>query len=265
MKRLHLIATAVLAGSLGLPAVVQAQVGIAGSGASNYGIFGGGTNTGAFGRSSGFGQSQSGGFSGASSSSFGRSALGAGASPTLSPYLNMLRPGSAAVNYYALVRPQVRQDAINTQTTTTMQQTDRQLADQQQRLRQEVDQTLANADLSSGDQKAGTAGQAKPRRRVNDEADADFHDWASDFRQSSQSGAKSARDSRQTEANLRRAKELKALEDELASDGSTTAAPASQTAGARQNNAPSSLSSYRSPNHYFPTPGVAANRLGTPR
>ncbi|HEV8063034.1 MAG TPA: hypothetical protein VGP68_24350, partial [Gemmataceae bacterium] len=194
-------------------------------------------------------------------------AVGVGSSPTLSPYLNMLRPGSAAVNYYALVRPQVRQDAINTQNTTSLQQTDRQLVEQQQRLRQEFDQNLANLDLLPGSQKPGTGGQATPRRRVNDDADADFHDWASDFKQSSPSGSKMARDSKQTEANLRRAKELKALEDELAgtSDSSTNATPATQTTTSRPASAPGSLSSLRSANHYFPTQGVTTNRLGAPR
>jgi hypothetical protein len=36
-------------------------------------------------------------------------------SPTLSPYLNLLRPQGALPNYYALVRPIQRQEAFNQQ------------------------------------------------------------------------------------------------------------------------------------------------------
>src|SRR5262245_10941358 len=35
-----------------------------------------------------------------------RTQFGRGSSPTYSPYLNLLRPGNTAINYYGLVRPE---------------------------------------------------------------------------------------------------------------------------------------------------------------
>src|SRR4051794_8692085 len=109
MKYSRLLAMSALAGSLALPASVLAQ------GSSNYGIFGNGAsqNTGfssagfgnsSFGRS-GFGQGQPGmpGQQGVGGGigAIGRSpSVGVGSGNAVSPYLNLLRPGSsAAVNY----------------------------------------------------------------------------------------------------------------------------------------------------------------------
>jgi hypothetical protein len=215
-KYSHLFVTAVLAGSLSLPAAVQAQVNSGGT--TNYGIFGGGTNTGAGfsrGSSSGFGQSQSGGFGqqglgGGASAAFGRSAaLGVGSSSTVSPYLNMLRGGNPALNYIALVRPQVRQDQLNGQAALSFQQTNQALSEQQQRIRQDLDPNLANADVPQSYRKVDPNAQTN-RRRANANDDADFHDWASSYKdQDGLNGAKSSQDSRQRATSLRQAKELR--------------------------------------------------------
>ncbi len=50
--------------------------------------------------------------------------------PTLSPYLNLLRPQGALPNYYALVRPMQRQQAFDRQTSVFQ----RQQAEQVERL-----------------------------------------------------------------------------------------------------------------------------------
>jgi hypothetical protein len=276
MKYSSLLVTAALAGSLGLPVAVQAQVSNGGS--SNYGIFGGGTNNGSgsgFGRSSGFGPNQSSGFGqqsfgGSTAGGFGRSAaIGVGSSPTLSPYLNLLRPGSTAVNYYSGVRPQIHQDLVNTQNANSIQQTDRFLIDQQQRLRQTQDPNLANENSPlQGNRVAEPAVQTAQRRRVNDPADADFHDWASDFKgQTTQGDARTSMDSRQRAANLRRAAELKALEKELEgnADSSTNPTPPAQTSGQQPNNVLINPNLLRPANHYYPTPGVTTSRVLGPR
>jgi hypothetical protein len=278
MKYSRFLATAVLAGCFSIPAIAQAQFNNGGSGSSNYGIFGNGAglNGGgsSFGRSSGFGQNQFGSFGqqsfgGSSPGSFGRSgAVGVGSSSVLSPYLNMLRPGDAAVNYYALVRPQIRQQQINVQNATSLQQTDRWISDQQQRMRQGLDTSPSNPDVLPSPRKAEAAGQAEPRRRANDDADADFHDWSKSFKDKDPQGdAKPATDSRQRATALRQAKELKALEDELSgkSEGTADGVQQPRTQGVQPNYVPASFSPIRPVNHYYPTQGATANRMGGPR
>jgi hypothetical protein len=268
MRYSQFLMTAALAGCLGLPAAAHAQYG----GGSNYGIFGGGTTgagafggtrSGGFGQSSGFGQQQ--GFSG----SLGRSpALGGGSSSVISPYLNLLRPGDAAVNYYALVRPQIRQDALNTQYSTYQQQTDRTLLEQQQRLRQQAaaEANLANIELPTPTN-LRNAPNAEGRRPAGDGTNAELRDWANRYRDlDGQSDSKSGGDSlqgRQRAASLRQARELKALEAELAGSADSsqnTSSAASQSQPAQPYRAPMSGNQFRSPNHYFATQATAPSR-----
>ena len=271
MRYSQFLMTAALAGCLGLPTAAHAQNG----GASNYGIFGGGTTgASAFGgsRSGGFGQSQ--GFGGQQqgfSGSLGRSpALGGGSSSVISPYLNLLRPGDAAINYYALVRPQIRQDALNTQYSTYQQQTDRTLLEQQQRLRQQAaaEANLANIDLPTPTPTTPrSAPNAEARRPASDSTSAELRDWANSYKdQDSQSDLKSSNSlqSRQRAASLRQAQELKALEAELAGSAAETSQNASNAASSSQPGqpyrAPVSGNQFRSPNHYFATQATAPSR-----
>lgn len=278
MRYSHFLITAALAGFLGLPAAAHAQYG----GTSNYGIFGGGTTgAGAFGgsRSSGFGQSQ--GFGqgigqGFGGSSLGRSpALSGGSGSVISPYLNLLRPGDTAINYYALVRPQIRQDALNTQYSTYQQQTDRMLLEQQQRLRQQAaaEANLANLELGPTTNPAPTANprnaaNAEARRPVSDSTDAELRDWASRYRDpdgQSEPRPTNSLQSRQRSASLRQARELKALEAELAgsavdSNNQNSATASSQSQPPQPSRAAVIGNQFRSPNHYFTTQGATPNR-----
>lgn len=266
MNHSRLLMAAAFASFLGLPVAVNAQV--TNGGSSNYGIFGGGTSQGG----SGFGGSSSGqqGFGNAAMGSFGRSSTTAIGSPSISPYLNLTRPGNTAVNYYALVRPQVRQDAINTQVGTTIQQTDRLLNSQQQAIRQ--DPYAANNDLStnalpSNYRKPEPAAPAAQRRRGSDDADAGFNDWASGKDLGLTGEVRTAEDARQRAAALRRAKELKALEDELSgnADSTTSATPPARTAAAQPTYPPGFAAPLKPANHYFPqATGTLVNRSSNP-
>jgi len=264
MKSSRLLAAATLASCLSLPAVATAQFGSP-AGSSGYGIFGGGTAgaSSSFGRSSGIGQ---GGFGGSSQSfggaaaagGMGRSAVGIGAGTTVSPYLNMLRPGNAAVNYYSLVRPQVQQNAINTQYANNFQQTDRLLLEQQQQVRQTLDPSLANMDLQSAARRIDPAAQAAAQRRATDTgADPEIRDW------SGKADTGTSKDAKQREASARQARELKALEAELAANADSSKASTGQGTGAPPDRIPGTPYGYRPANHYFPTQGT--NRLGGSR
>jgi len=281
MKHSRLLVAAALASSLGLPVGASAQVNNGGlAGSSNYGIFGGGTS-----QNGGFsGSSQGGGFSGSrfgqqglgspTAGTFGRSTSPLG-SPTVSPYLNLLQPGtSPAVSYYALVRPQVRQDTINSQVGTSIQQTDRILNTQQQIARPAFDPYAANTELATNalpqnNRKAEDAAPAAPRRRASDDVGAGFNDWASGSRDSGfTADVRTPEDAKQRAAAIRRARELKALEDELSGNsdsGANTTQPA--RTGAAQPTAPlGAVNQARPANHYFPQPtGTLATRTGTPR
>ena len=263
MKSSRLLAAAALASCLSLPAVATAQYGSP-AGSSGYGIFGGGTSgaSSSFGRSSGFSQ---GGFSGSSQQGFGagssagglgRSAVGVGAGATVSPYLNLLRPGNAAVNYYALVRPQVQQNTLNNQYSTNFQQTDRMLLEQQQQVRQGLDPNLSNLDLQAGNRPAAPV---DPRRRTADTAaDPEVRDWANS---KGQNDPVTSKDARQREASARQAKELKALEAELAANADSSKAATGQGTGAPPDRIPGTPYGFRPANHYFPSQGTP-NRLG---
>ncbi len=266
MKCSRLLAAATLASCLSLPAAARAQFANGPAGSSGYGIFGGGTAgaSGSFGRTSGFSQggfggSSSQGLGGAAAGGAGRSAVGIGAGTTVSPYLNMLRPGNAAVNYYSLVRPQVQQNAINTQSAMNFQQTDRLLLDQQQQARQGLDPALANMDLTPGARRADPVAQADARRRaVDNVADPELRDFSGKKAQDTTGST----DSRQRDLNSRQARELKALEAELAANSdSSKAAATGQGTGAPPDRIPGTPYGFRPANHYFPTQGTT-NRLG---
>jgi hypothetical protein len=267
MKYSRLLATASLAGCFSLPAIAQAQSSFGGS--SNYGIFGGGTMDGAygggafgnsFGRGTGFGQRGFGG--GSSFGSMGRQGplgigMGNGSGSTLSPYLNLLRPGNAAINYYALVRPQFRQEAINTQYSTNFQQIDRLLSEH--RLLQETEATPPNVDLLPAPRKIAPESQSNARRQASDTADTELREWANGYGEpNSPNDAKSIKDStqrRRRTVTARQAQELKALEDELAGSSSSSrdVGQTSQSPSSQPNTMPASTGSGRNPNHYFPT------------
>jgi len=257
MKYSRLLATAALAACLGVPAVASAQFNNGVAGSSGYGIFGGGTNgaSGSFGRggamsAGGFGQGLG------TAGGIGRtSAVGVGSGATVSPYLNMLRPGNAAVNYISLVRPQLQQNAINTQNSNNFQQfqqTDRLLLEQQQ-ARQTFDPTLANADL--GSRRPEPVAQSEARRRASEPAESDLRDWSNNTR----SQDPQTKDARKREASLRQQQELKALEKELAASADTN--KQATGTGAPADRIPGTPYGYRPINHYFPTQG-GTNRLG---
>jgi len=203
MKYSRLLLIATLVSSLGLPAAVRAQFNNGGASGSNYGIFGGGTSTSRASSGSGFGSS-SGRSAGSGQSSFGQSSLGGfsqgaggaslgassgpsslGSSRTVSPYLNLRGSGSnAAVNYFGVVRPQIQQDAMNSQISRSMQQNSNslqqsnlKLGEQQEQMRQMFELNSANADISIGSQNIERAAQPGPRRRAADDAN-DYRSWA---------------------------------------------------------------------------------------
>src|SRR5262249_37592860 len=123
------------------------------------------------------------------------------------------------------------------------------------------------------------AAQPEARRRTAsspaNNQDADFHDWASDFKGSS-TDTKTGLDSRQREAKLRQAKELKELEKELLGETATSVnaetqaqaqapAPQAQARRASPFPGPVGLSPARTANHYFPSQGGTSNRMGGQR
>jgi hypothetical protein len=265
MKHSRLLMAVALASSFGLPIAVQAQVT---NGSASYGIFGGGTPQGG----GGFGVSSSGqqGLGTGAVGSFGRSSTSALTPPTLSPYLNLARTGNAAVNYYALVRPQVQQNAFNTQVGTSIQQTDRLLYSQHQTARPAYDpygaNELAPNALPSNSRTPEPAAPAAQRRRASDDADAGPKDWASGAKDSGFTGdVGTGEDARQRAASLRRAKELKALEDELSGNADSSTTPPARTAGAQPTYPPGLAAMLRPANHYFPqATGMQANHTNSP-
>ena len=141
------------------------------------------------------------------------------------------------------------------------------LLEQQQRLHQQAaaEANLANIELPTPPNPRN-APNAQGRRPASDSSSAEFRDWANRYRDlDGQSDSKSGGDSlqsRQRAASLRQARELKALEAELAGSAADTSqnassAPQSQPA---QPPAPQSSNQFRSPNHYFATQGSATSR-----
>jgi hypothetical protein len=259
MKNSRLLATAALAACLGVPAIANAQFNNGAPGSSGYGIFGGGTNgvSGQFGRGS-FSQGSFGQGLGTAGGIGRTSAVGLGASPTVSPYLNLLRPGNAAVNYMSLVRPQIQQNAINTQYNNNFQQTDRLLLEQQRQTRQMIDPGLANADFQTDSRRPVPVAQSQARPRTAEPADSELRDWANPTK-SPDAGSGNSREARRREANLRQQQELKALEKELAASADNS--KAAGNTGAPPDRVPGTPYGYRPINHYFPSQG-GVNRLG---
>src|SRR5262249_29004663 len=160
---------------------------------------------------------------------------------------------------------QIRQDALNIQSASNQQQTDRLLLEQQMRLRQQAadEANLANLELSSAPNPAPTANSrnasnSQARRPVSDSTDAELRDWANRYRDpDGQSNPQSTNSlqSRQRAASLRQARELKALEAELAgsaadSNSQNSAAASSQSQPSQPLRAAVIGNQFRSPNHY---------------
>lgn len=236
MNFIRLMAAAALVSCIVLPSAARAQVRTNTAFGGGYGIFGGGSNlagvyTGVpstgFQRNYSYTQSQVGNFTqsaytGSNIQPLGLYGLGAngagGNSSILSPYLNLLRPGSAALNYYSGVRPALRQNAINGDWATNFKQAER-IGEEELRAQQGLDNPLNLVDWSKGYKEAEFEGEKEARRRAGENPEPEFRDWAVSYKdQELQGEAKAERDrmkSKQRAANLRQAKELKELEAEL--------------------------------------------------
>ena len=280
MNHTRLLTAAALAACFSmLPSVSQAQV-VNPRGTGGYGIFGDGTSingvyngTGSSfssNRNYAYNRSQIGNFSqGAYNGSYiaplGRN--GTGTNGALSPYLNLLRPGNAAINYYGLVRPMQRQEGINGDWATNFKQAEK-LGEEELRARQGLDTNQSNVDWSQGFKQAELEGEKEARRRAGENPEPEFRDWATSYKdQEIQGEAKADKDrakSKQRAANLRQARELKALEGDLAgsSDTSKNAALPSLASGLQSYRGPLSSSQYKSMTHYYPSQGAPISRIG---
>jgi hypothetical protein len=286
MRFTGFLAAAALAGCCLVPAAAQAQTNNRGLGNNGYGIFGDGTNlngvyngTGSantFRRNFAYNQNQIGNFTNsayggsyiAPLGAYGLSSNGTGTNSVISPYLNLLRPGGAAINYYGLVRPQIRQEAINGDWASSFKQAEKQGEDEL-RARQGLEANMSNVDWSQGFKQAEFEGEKEARRRAGENPEPEFRDWASSYKdQEIQGEAKTEKDrakSKQRAANLRQARALKALEGELAgsSDSSKNVAPPSLASGLQSYHGPGYPSQFKSMTHYYPSQGQPISRIGS--
>ncbi len=285
MNLTRLLTAAALAACFSmLPSVSQAQV-VNPNGMGGYGIFGDGSNiNGVYNgaassfssnRNYAYNRSQIGNFSqGAYNGSYiaplgryGLSANGTGTNGALSPYLNLLRPGNAAINYYGLVRQAQRQEAINGDWATNFKQAER-IGEEELRARQGLDVNMSNVDWSQGYKQAEIEGEKEARRRAGENPEPEFKDWATSYKdqeiQGEAKAEKSRAKSKQRAANLRQARELKALEGELAgsSDASKNAALPSLASGLQSYHGPGYPSQFKSMTHYYPSQGAPISRIG---
>ena len=144
--------------------------GIFGDGSNINGSYNGGSYANSFNRNYAYNPSQVGNYaqqaySGSYIQPLGRYGIGAnGGGSNLSPYLNLLRPGNTAVNYYGLVRPQLRQEGINGDWATNFKQAEK-LGEDELRARQGLDPNQSNIDWSQGYKQAEIEGEKEARRR----------------------------------------------------------------------------------------------------
>ncbi len=286
MNYTRLLTAAALVSCIVLPSAARAQsqynpigggYGIFGTGSNLAGVYTG-PNTSNFGRNYNYTPSQIGNFVQAAYTGsnvqplglFGLGANGAGGnSSILSPYLNLLRPGSAAVNYYSGVRPALRQNAINGDWATNFKQAEK-IGEEELRARQGLENALVNVDWSQGYKQAEQEGEKEARRRAGENPEPEFRDWATSYKdQEIQGEAKAEKDrmkSKQRAANLRQAKELKELEAELSAGGpadqSKVIAPPSLAAGLQSYHGPGYASQFRSMTHFYPSQGLPIGRIG---
>jgi len=277
------MAAAALAGCMIAPSVVNAQ-GNRNRLGGGYGIFGDGSNingsyngsaSGNFGRNYSYGQSQVGNFasqaySGSNIQPLSRYGLGANGSgnSVISPYLNLLRPGGAAVNYYGVVRPMQRQEAINGDWATSYKQAEKQ-GEEELRARQGLENGYqALVDWAQQYKQAEFEGEKEARRRAGENPEPEFRDWATSYKDQEIGGeAKAEKDrakSKQRAANLRQAQALKQLEGELTGGGDTNrvVAPPSLASGLQSYHGPGVPSQFKSMTHYYPSQGQPIGRLG---
>jgi hypothetical protein len=264
------------------PSIASAQVNANRLGNSGYGIFGDGSNIngsyngsaqGNFGRNYSYNQSQVGNYASQAYSGsyiqplsrYGLGANGSGGNSVISPYLNLLRPGSTAVNYYGIVRPQVRQEAINGDWATNFRQAEK-LGEIELRARQGLETDLV--DWAFGHQQAFKEGEKEARRKAGENPEPEFGNWSSSYKDQEIAGeAKAEKDrarSKQRAANLRQAQALKELEGELAGGGdpNRNVAPPSLASGLQAYRGPGTASQFKSMTHYYPTQGQPVGRIG---
>lgn len=283
MSSIRIIAAAALVGCVIAPPIANAQVNANRLGNSGYGIFGDGSSIngsysggaqGGFNRNYAYNQSQIGNYatqaySGSYIQPLSRYGIGANGSgnSVISPYLNLLRPGNSAVNYYGIVRPQIRQEAINGDWATSFKQAERQ-GEEELRARQGLENNYqALVDWSQAYKQAELEGEKEARRRAGENPEPEFKDWATSYKdQEIQGEAKAEKDrarSKQRAANVRQAKALKELEGELAgSDPNRAVAPPSLASGLQSYHGPGTASQFKSMTHYYPTQGQPIGRIG---
>jgi hypothetical protein len=284
MKYSRLIAAAALAGCMLLPSAVQAQTnpnpngglgnggyGIFGNGSNMAGVYSGAANNSYFGRNYNYNPSQIGNFvqsayTGSYIQPLGLYGLGAnGSGSNLSPYLNLLRPGNAAVNYYSGVRPQAHQNNVNGDWATNYKYAERMGEEQLRALQGYDNNNYNNVDWALGYKEAMFEGEKEARRRAGENPEPEYRDWATSYKDQELAGeAKMDRDrskSRQRAANLRQAKELKELEGELSADPNKQVSPPSLASGLQSYHGPGYPSQFKSYTHYYPNAN-AAGRFG---
>jgi hypothetical protein len=287
MKYSPLLAAAALSSCFSLPVAAQAQLIGRGNGNSGYGIFGDGTSLNGvyngtgyanqFNRNFAYNQNQIGNFaqqtySGSYVQPLGRFGLGPNGSAgqgnsALSPYLSLLKTGNAAVNYYGLVRPQMRQGGVNGDWATNYKQAEKQ-GEEELRAQQGLDPNLSQVDWSQGYKQAEFEGEREARRRAGENPEPEFRDWATSYKdQEIQGEAKAEKDrlkSKQRAANLRQARALKELEGDLsgtATDVGKYVAPPTLAMGLQNSRGPLNASQFKSMRHFFPSQGLPISRI----
>lgn len=285
MNHSRIILAAALAGCMLVPSAARAQVNANRLGNSGYGIFGDGSNINGsyngsahsnFNRNYAYNQSQIGNYATQAYSGsyiqplgrFGVGANGTGGNSVISPYLNLLHSGNTAVNYYGVVRPQIRQEGINGDWATNFKQAER-IGEEELRARQGLDNNNQSyIDWSLGYKQAEIEGEKEARRRAGENPEPEFRDWATSYKdQELQGEAKAEKDrakSKQRAASLRQAKALKELEGELAGSGdpNRAVAPPSLASGLQSYHGPGYPSQFKSMTHYYPSQGQPISRIG---
>lgn len=280
-KQLWLLTASTFALVLIVPGVSRAQMSYQASGNRGYGMFGQGSGLGGmysgqyatqFSRGYVYNQDPNAGLAYQNSSGnsayagpLGKFGLGTGSyNNTISPYLNLLRPGSAAVNYYGIVRPMQQQQAFDWGTSYKAAEKAR---EDELRASQGLDRGgMGNVDWSVGYRQAQIEGEKEARIRAGEPGDTEYRDWATSYRDLELRGETKADQnrskSRQRAANLKQAQALRELDAELSAGGNAPFVQPQLASGLQSFQGPQVPAAHRNYTHFYPSQGGPVGRLG---
>lgn len=184
-------------------------------------------------------------------------------SSNVSPYINLMRSGNAAVNYYGSVRPQVEQQYRDWATSYKLQERRAEEAEMRRRGYEDGERG-AIVDWALDFKRREKEGEREARLRRG-EPDIDMGDWGDTYQEQMARGeAKANREKRgggnsQKANDVRTAQRLKQLEAQMGATAERNVPNPAILLGTDSFKGPGYPSHFRSYNHWYPT-GTGDNR-----